>query len=496
MTSIIAIFILALLLSLVCTPIVIRFANHFNLVDKPSKRKVHKKPIPRIGGIAIYLSFFLPFSIAFIFNTDPLNQMVLNKYSFTFFIGAAIVFGVGLIDDFIRLRPGLKFFAQFVAASTAFAGGIQIGGIDFGGGHLVHLGWLSFPVTVFWFLFFINGINLIDGLDGLAGGVAFLVSVILLILTISQDQVLIALLLASFAGATLGFLRYNFYPAKIFMGDSGSYFIGFCLAALSIVGSIKGQAAVAIFIPIIAMGVPFIDTLWAPIRRFMLGQRMFSPDGEHLHHRLLSLGFSHRNAVMVLYGATIIFGGLALAMLHAKDERAALILLVIGLFVIFSIRKLGYLNFITGGTVKHWLGDVSDEFGISHERRSFLNLQVGINSSQDFEALWENLCAAVEWLEFDMAEMRIAKGLPGSPANETCFWWNRNGGRSELNEDEKLLRRKTVMKLELPLTSKDNGAYGTLWLLKDLKRDPISHYTLRRVEHMRRSVIRALETLF
>ena len=494
MTTIIAIFIFALLLSIGLTPIVIRIAMRYGLVDTLSKRKVHNHPMPRIGGIAIYFSFFLPFSIVLFMATEPLNQVVLNKHAFTFFAGATIVFILGLIDDFIRLKPGIKFIAQAAAASVAFAGGIQIGVVDFVGAGTIELDLLSFPVTIFWFLFFINAINLIDGLDGLAAGVAFFVSIILMILTITQGKILIALLLASLAGATLGFLRYNFHPAKIFMGDCGSYFLGFCLAALIIVGSIKGQTTVAIFIPIIAMGVPFIDTFWAPIRRFILGKRMFSPDGEHLHHRLMKLGLSHRNAVMMLYGATIIFGGLALAMVHAKDERAALILVVIGLFVIFSIRKLGYLNFIDSGSVKHWIDDVSDEVGISRERRSFLNLQVGITSARDFDELWEKICEAVEWLEFDLAEMRILD-KQSEFTGQGCYWWKNGNGRFGADSEEKLLKRKTAMKLELPLTSKGNGSYGTLWLLKDLKRDPVTHYTLRRIEHLRRSVIGAIERM-
>ena len=175
------------------------------------------------------------------------------------------------------------------------------------------LGWLSLPLTVFWFLLVLNALNLIDGLDGLASGITLFVALTLLIVWDSPSNLIVAMALAALAGASLGFLRYNFHPASIFLGDSGSYFLGYNLAALSILGSLKSEAAVAILIPIVALGVPVIDALWSPVRRFILGQRIFTPDRDHIHHRLLKLGYTHRRAVLLLYAIT-----------HADGRRRAL----------------------------------------------------------------------------------------------------------------------------------------------------------------------------
>ncbi|MCD6298792.1 MAG: undecaprenyl/decaprenyl-phosphate alpha-N-acetylglucosaminyl 1-phosphate transferase, partial [Deltaproteobacteria bacterium] len=413
MTTIIAIFLLSLGLCLNLTPIVIRVAEKYNLVDPPSERDVHTRPIPRFGGIAIYISFFLPFSLALFYNTKVLDLLVPDRRVIFLVLGASLMFGLGLWDDFKRLKPRIKFSIQFISALLAYYGGIQINVLSspWSSGSMA-LGWLSLPATVLWFILVINAINLIDGLDGLAAGVTLFASLVLLVLCISSENFLVAMGFASLGGAALGFLRYNFNPASIFMGDSGSYFLGYMLAALSIFGSVKGQATVAILIPILALGVPLMDTLLAPIRRFVLGKRMFKPDTGHFHHRLLKLGLSQRRAVILLYVITVCMGAVVLFMVNVRDERAALILILLGVALVFGVTKLGYLEYFAMDKVVGWLKDVSDDVGISHGRRSFLNLQMEINSSADIAQLWQNVSSALDRLEFDMAEMNIKEIRP------------------------------------------------------------------------------------
>lgn len=490
MTTIIAIFALSLLIALGLTPVVIRLARKYDFVDRPSGRKIHTEPVPRMGGVAIYLAFFLPFLSAFFYQTEAMAQIRFGTDFFTCVGGATIAFGLGVIDDIRRLRAPLKFGVQALAAGAAYIGGIQIKMIDVGFGAF-ELGVFSLPVTVLWFLLFINALNLIDGLDGLSSGVAFFVSMVLLLLTVLSGKIGIALFLAALGGSTLGFLFYNFHPASIFMGDSGSYFLGFTLAALSIVGSVKSNTAVAVVIPVVAMGVPMIDTVFAPIRRFLLGRRMFSPDGEHLHHRLIRMGASHRMAVLILYGATIVFGGVAFFLVHARDDRAALILLIVGAVAVVSIRKLGYLDFIRGHNFSYWLKSVSYEAGLPRERRSFINLQSRIHAAEGVDELWENLCRAFEHLNFDLAELVVDN--PG--AEKTRLIWEKNGDGSRRNGLEDLLKKDSLFKLEVPLTTYKNETFGRLWLVKDLERDPMGHYTLRRVEHLRRVVAMAVEKM-
>jgi UDP-GlcNAc:undecaprenyl-phosphate/decaprenyl-phosphate GlcNAc-1-phosphate transferase len=267
MTTIIIMFFIAFAASLAITPLVEKLAFVLELVDIPSARKVHEKPIPRIGGLAIYLSFFFSFTPllfpGIVARTRVLELVIYEPRIIYIVMGSCVAFGLGLYDDKRGLSPFVKFGIQGIAALIAFAGGVRIESIGLPGLGALSFGWLSLPVTVFWILLVVNAINLIDGLDGLAAGVSFFVCMVLLVLCVLDDRILVAVMLAALAGSTLGFLRYNFNPARIFMGDGGSYFLGYMLSTLSILGSMKGQTAIAILIPVIALGVPL--TCLAPL---------------------------------------------------------------------------------------------------------------------------------------------------------------------------------------------------------------------------------------
>jgi len=252
-------------------------------------------------------------------------------------------------------------------------------------------------------------------------------------------------------------------------------------------GSMKSQTTVALLVPFIVMGYPLMDTLLAPIRRFILGQRLFHADKDHLHHKLLKYGLTHRNAVLLLYGITILMGILSLMIVHTRNEQSAMILLVFGIAVFAGVKKLGYFDYLAADKVYDWFKDMSDEAGITRERRSFLNLQVEIGKSATVNDLWINICIALRMLKFDMAEMQLTN-IQEKIRSERH--WTRDGFNTR-NE----ICGHCVMKLELPLLDNGNQSYGTLWLVKDLRRDAISHYTLRRVEHLRRTVIEALKKI-
>ena len=306
-----------------------------------------------------------------------------------------MVFGVGLFDDLHRLGPKVKFLFQVIGASVAFWGGLRIEvfslfSID------LHFVILSYFVTVFWFVFFINAINLIDGLDGLAAGIAFFASAVLVILSVLRGEYLIAMLFVSLAGAVLGFLRYNFNPASIFMGDGGSYFLGYVIAGLSIMGSIKSQVGAAMLIPMVALGVPVFDTILSPIRRFILGKEMFKPDKGHVHHKLVDMGFSTKRVVWTIYGISFCLCALSVVLVNVRDEQAGLFLILLGAGAVIFIRKLGYFDYFTSDKIYGWLKDITDEAGFSHDRRSFLNLQVQMGKSGNLEEVWQNLCTAAE----------------------------------------------------------------------------------------------------
>ncbi|MGA7878532.1 MAG: MraY family glycosyltransferase [Desulfoferrobacter sp.] len=486
MTTILATFTVSLLFALLLTPGVCWIARKFGIVDQPSARKVHLKPIPRMGGVAMYLAFLLSLVAGIFYRTDLSQQLAASSCLQYCIGGATLVFLMGLADDIFCLRPAVKFAVQAFAGLVAYAGGIQILQLDLPWGPNVALGWLSLPLTVFWFMLVINAINLIDGLDGLAAGVSLFASLVLLGLAVMSGKYVIALGLAALAGTCLGFLRYNFNPASIFMGDSGSYFLGYMLASLSILGSMKSQATVAMLIPVIALGVPLLDAILAPIRRFINGRALFQPDKSHIHHRLLQMGLTTRKAVLIMYGATIVLGLFALVAVNARDEKVGLAMFILAVSVILGFRKLGYLEYFAVDKMIGYFHDVTDVMGFKKDRRTFLSHQIAINDARNPDEMWLRIVDALELLRFDKAEMCF---------NGNCSAFHENGnyswcGRQICHDRAKAQFR--VMRLDLPLVN-DRESYGTLHLYKDLMLDPISHYTIRRIEHLRRSIVRKLK---
>jgi UDP-GlcNAc:undecaprenyl-phosphate/decaprenyl-phosphate GlcNAc-1-phosphate transferase len=505
MTTLLATFGVALILSLILTPLAGRLGLRFGAADEPDERKVHEKIIPRSGGAAIFVVFLFALLITRYFNTNISNLLVLDRSMVFLFFGAIVCFGIGLIDDFYRLGPKIKFLFQIVAASIAYWGGIRIGGFDIFGVYL-EAGYLSYALTVFWFVIFINAVNLIDGLDGLAGGIVVFASVVMVILSVLREEYLTAMMFMALGGSVLGFLRYNFNPATIFLGDGGSYFLGYTVAGLSILGSVKTQLGAAMLIPLLALGVPLFDAVLSPIRRFILGKDMFRPDKEHVHHRLVAMGLTAQKAVWLIYGISFCLCLIALAMINIRDERAGLFLIVLGAGAIIFTRKLGYFEYFASDKLYGWFKDISDSVGISRDRRSFLSLQVDMGRSENFSELQHHIISAIDKLEFDMAEFKLSM-----PENDEKLF-HPESAAEEGNEPEKSEKNwrwareafdrqngiltEDLLKLRLPLLGDDNTHYGTLLLLKDLKRDPISHYTLRRVEHLRRTVVQTIKNIY
>lgn len=511
MTTVIGIFIISLVFSLCLTPLAKRIGIHFGAIDLPDARKIHRTEIPRTGGMAIFFSFIISIFITKFFVTTIIaKNFIIDERSKYFAIGCMIAFGIGVIDDFKRLGPGIKFVFQVVAATIAFWGGIRIQSIGVGK-FVISFGIISYFVTVFWFLLFINAINLIDGLDGLAGGISVFCCCMMIFLSMIRKDYWSALVFASLTGSILGFLRYNFNPASIFMGDGGSYFIGFAIAGLSILSSVKSQVSASILIPLIALGLPVFDAIFAPIRRFLVGKEMFKPDRSHIHHRLIEMGLSTKKAVLILYIITILLCCLAILVVNFRNEHIGFVLIIVGIGMIVIVQKLGYLEYFGSDKIIGWFKDISDEVGFSRSRRSFLNIQMEITTANNLSELWEKICNALDVLKFDRADLLIAskhiditqkntdntatscalKNYPRFPSNPNQVEWHYERPGFILTNDS---CKECLLKLELPLLD-NQGFYGTLWMIKDLNKDPISHYTLRRVEHLRRSIVSALSRL-
>ena len=338
-------FALAAVISLIATPFVSLLANKTGALDKPDHRKVHKKPIPRIGGLAIYVAFMISVISVLLF-ADLSTEFIKTTVGLLF--SASLMMLLGLIDDYKNLPANVKLLGQIIAASIlVLFFDVRIDYISDPFGDYIYLEWFAIPATIFWLVGITNTVNLIDGLDGLAAGVSAIAAITILLVALQDNFLLIVILTAALAGAAIGFLFFNFNPASIFMGDSGALFLGFTLAAISIIGSVKSAATIALFVPILALGIPIFDTTFAIIRRIRGHVPIFKPDKGHLHHRLLALGFNHRQAVLLMYVISALLGLSAVALTEVSSQFAALILILVFVAIIFGAKKIGIFSIRT-----------------------------------------------------------------------------------------------------------------------------------------------------
>ncbi len=326
---------LALIISLLATPLVSKLAFKVGAVDRPGRRKVHSRLMPRLGGLAIYLGFIITLLI-----TAEVSKSLIGLL-----LGGSFIVALGVLDDIRGVSPRRKFFGQLVAAAIAVFFGIEVINITnpFGGSWPLPE-WLGIPLTIFWIAGVTNAVNLIDGLDGLAGGLSAIAALMLAVIGWMEGQSVLVLPALILAASTIGFLRYNFYPAKIFMGDSGSMFLGYILACLSIIGLTKTATVVSVFIPILILGIPIFDTLFAIIRRYINNQPIFKADKEHLHHRLLAIGLSHRQTVLVIYGVNLVLGASAVWMTAMATDQAIIISVGLVLAIFIGADRVGVLR--------------------------------------------------------------------------------------------------------------------------------------------------------
>jgi UDP-GlcNAc:undecaprenyl-phosphate GlcNAc-1-phosphate transferase len=306
-------FFLALIVTYFATPVAKNLAAKLKAVDIPNSRKIHTTPIPRLGGVAIYAGFLTAVLAAFILAI--FTGVKLNPRAFWgVILGGTILLGVGIVDDIKPIRPMTKLCWQIGAACLIILFGVEINFISNPFNGILPLGFLAIPLTLFWVVGVTNALNLIDGLDGLAAGVTAISAITLFFVALRVHQVGAAVMMLALAGSSLGFLRHNFFPASIFLGDSGSMFLGFILAASSIIGVLKTTLVVALLVPLLILGVPIFDTLFAIGRRLKDKKHPFEADNKHIHHMLLRAGFNKREAVLAIYLACFILSFIALVM--------------------------------------------------------------------------------------------------------------------------------------------------------------------------------------
>lgn len=346
-------FLVALSVSWWLTPEIRARAMRLGLVDKPDEeRRIHKVPVPRLGGVAIYISIFVALTLMMIITGRFPREGGLAGIA----VGGTLIFVLGLLDDLESLPAKVKLLVQILAGCAAYSLGVRLkaipmpanfdfdlGFIHLHGGEPIVLGMWALPVTVFWLVGVANAVNLIDGMDGLAAGVAAISSMTIWAVALAPQihQPYAALIAAVLAGALLGFLRWNFNPARIFLGDSGAYLAGFMLGAVSITGVVKGVTAVTVIVPTVLLVFlilffPLLDTAWAIIRRVARGRSIFSPDAEHIHHRLLQAGLSQKNVAYLIYGVSALLGLVAASFVGQQGYYLTLGFSVLAMAIFFA----------------------------------------------------------------------------------------------------------------------------------------------------------------
>jgi UDP-GlcNAc:undecaprenyl-phosphate/decaprenyl-phosphate GlcNAc-1-phosphate transferase len=375
------------------------------------ERDLHEIPLPRLGGMAIFLAFLMSVAVACLANLyfPKLGLDAPIRTLLTIVIPATIVFLLGVYDDIFTVGPYVKFAVEGVAATMLFVGGLRILDLPLFFGAR-HFGWtIGLPLTILWVIGITNAFNLIDGLDGLAAGSALFSTLVVFCVAVFSNSSLVSLLSIALAGAILGFLKFNFNPATIFLGDCGSLFIGFMLSALALQGAEKSPTIVAVAIPVVSFGLPILETVLSVLRRLISGRPVFTADREHIHHKLLERGLSHRQVVIVLYAVSALFALLSLFLLWPTGSTLGLILAVLGTGVWLGVQHLGYLEF---GELRRVAQRTMEQRSAFVSNLAIRRATESLKTARDYVQLCHLLETAFSGNDFDGFDLRVNL-LPG-----------------------------------------------------------------------------------
>ena len=393
------------LLALVVTPAVIWLARRIKAVDAPSVRKVHLNPVPRIGGVAIFISV-----ICLILPALFLQNVIGDKFQdiqlkiITLLATATFVFLVGLVDDIRGLRARMKLIAELFAATIVCAVGIRIQSVTVADWLTLNFGLFSWPLTLLWIVGITNAVNLSDGLDGLAAGISAIACGVIAILAIHGGQAVMAVLMLAMLGSLSGFLVFNFSPAKIFMGDCGSLFLGFTIATASVMCASKSSALVGLVLPMLALGIPIFDTLFSMLRRFLERRSVFSADRRHFHHRLLALGLTQRHVVLVIYALTALAAGLGMFMMLTRNVQSLVVLFCVLILLLLVFRVVGSVR------LRETVAGLQKKYALSQHRREerigFEDAQLHFRDARTFDQWWQAVCEAAQQMDLAWVSLK------------------------------------------------------------------------------------------
>lgn len=421
-------FIASMLLTMGVTPIVILLAHKYKLFDVPDARKMHNRPIARFGGVAVFVSMMcLVVPVLFLQNIIGQSFREVLPKIIVLLTGCTVMFLVGLIDDCKNLRARHKLLSQLAVAFLVCAFGIRIEALNVANLFTLNFGILSsWILTICWIIGITNAVNLTDGLDGLAAGISAITCAVIAILAVTTGEVIMAIIMLALLGSLIGFLFFNFNPAKVFLGDCGSQFIGFCLAASSVLCMTKTHALVGLALPFLALGIPIYDTFFSILRRFLQRRSIFAPDQAHFHHRLLTLGLHQKHAVITSYIITVVIAGLGMFMTLTRNIESLVLFICMLIVLLLVFRTVGAVRLrevIAGFKQKSLI-----EKQARTEIQNFENIQLQFQNVKTFHGWWETICTA---------------------AREMNFAW-----------------------LFLTFTEDDGTVHKSLWQQKDFKPDP------------------------
>ncbi|MGO8987115.1 MAG: MraY family glycosyltransferase [Terriglobales bacterium] len=451
-------FAFSLVVSFVATREVRDLATSRGWVYAPREgRHVHQNPLPRLGGVAIFLAFSVSLVVWLALSTvfPRLVEGLAPATLLRIYVPACLIFCLGIYDDLRGAGPYLKFAVQAVAAAMLFAGGMRVLDLPLIFRSYSVPWFLGLPLTVLWVVAVTNAFNLIDGLDGLAAGSALFSTMVFFVCALVNHSWLGSLMSVTLAGAILGFLRFNFNPATIFLGDSGSLFIGFMLSALALAGEQKAPTFVAVAIPVVSFGLPILETLLSILRRLISGRPIFTADREHIHHKLLQMGFTHRQVVIVLYAVSAVFAMLSLFLLWPTGSTLGLVLAVVGTGIWLGVQHLNYLEF---GELRRVAQRTIDQRQIVINNLSVRRAVQELRAASDLLQVRSVLIAAFESNDFDAFELEI-QSLPSDPIDpgesNRHFRWSKFPHMTAISNEPS-------WKLTLDLTTTSKRRRGSL----------------------------------
>jgi UDP-GlcNAc:undecaprenyl-phosphate GlcNAc-1-phosphate transferase len=430
-------------LAIISTPIVIAAGRKLRIYDRPTARKIHTGQIPRIGGVAVFLSSTLVvIAVLFLDNTIGDRFRSMQTQIIALLGAATFVFLVGFVDDVRGVRVRYKLMAQIASAAAMCIVGARIESLNFANLFTLRFGLFSFPLTILWIISITNAVNLIDGLDGLAAGICAIACTVIAAFALVCGDIALAVMMLALTGSLSGFLFFNFNPAQVFIGDCGSMFLGFVLGSVSIICAMKTGTMVSLALPAVCLGLPIFDTAFSVLRRYLSRWAITSPDRGHLHHRLLDMGLRHRHVVIIMYAVTALAAGMGMFMMITRGSGTLIVFFCVLLLLLLAFRAVGAVR------LRETIARIKYNKAISKEAtedtRLFQEIHLAFHQTVSFRQWWHTVSDAAE--KEGLSELCLTVTVESGRRHR--FIWRSNN--HEKDEDE-------VVSVKLPINKRRFG---------------------------------------